>query len=517
MNKKIIAVSATQGCFGINTPIRMYDGTIKMVQDIEVGDVVMGNDSTPRNVLLLHRGKEELFEFEYIDGIKHTYNKSHELILQYSQTKGKRKKGDLLIDTVANYLNFSTDKKRVLCKFSSTIERFLCSDLKIPPYILGVWLGDGTKAGTKITNTDECILQELSMFAVKNKLCLSQVCSDDITYNIVSTTGKYNPFLNSLRFYNLLYNKHIPLDYFNSSLQNRLSLLAGIVDTDGYLDKRNKRRFEITQKNKKLAEDIFYLARSCGIHATLRKITKVCVNNGKKGTYYSISLTRNIYKIPCKLTRKKVNKPNNPQRPTTRVGIRKITSLGIGNYYGFTLDGNNLFLHADCTVLKNCGKTTIVYGIATFLKKLGKNVAVINELARECPFPINQEADDRTQSWIANKQLTKEFEKMDRYDYLVVDRSVLDPICYSLFLGKPEWVSLLQTDYLVAHVKTYYKKLYLLDPVLFDWNIKDGIRDTDTVFRNGVHDQMLNLFEKHQLPYKLIHSSEEIYSDLVKL
>ena len=109
MNKKIIAVSATQGCFGINTPIRMYDGTIKMVQDIEVGDVVMGNDSTPRNVLLLHRGKEELFEFEYIDGIKHTYNKSHELILQYSQTKGKRKKGDLLIDTVANYLKTTTE------------------------------------------------------------------------------------------------------------------------------------------------------------------------------------------------------------------------------------------------------------------------------------------------------------------------------------------------------------------------------------------------------------------------
>lgn len=166
---------------------------------------------------------------------------------------------------------------------------------------------------------------------------------------------------------------------------------------------------------------------------------------------------------------------------------------------------------------QGCGKTTIVYGIATFLKKLGKNVAVINELARECPFPINQDADDRTQSWIANKQLTKEFEKMDRYEYLIVDRSVLDPICYSLFLGKPEWVSLLQTDYLVAHVKTYYKKLYLLDPVLFDWNVVDNVRDTDTTFRNGIHDQMINLFDKHQLDYKLIHSSEEIYSDLVKL
>jgi len=164
-----------------------------------------------------------------------------------------------------------------------------------------------------------------------------------------------------------------------------------------------------------------------------------------------------------------------------------------------------------------CGKTTIVYGVATFLKKLGKNVAVINELARECPFPINQEADDRTQSWIISKQLTKEFEKMDKYEYLVVDRSVLDPICYSLSIGKPEQHSLLQTDYLVAHVKMYYKKLYLLDPTLFAWNVVDNVRDNDEKFRKSIHIQMLDLFEKQKLPYKLIRSTEEIYSDLINI
>ena len=166
---------------------------------------------------------------------------------------------------------------------------------------------------------------------------------------------------------------------------------------------------------------------------------------------------------------------------------------------------------------QGCGKTTIVYGMATFLKKLGKNVAVINELARECPFPINQEADDRTQVWIATKQMTKEFEKMDKYEYLIVDRSVLDPICYSQVIGKPDWTSHLLTDYLVAHIKTYYEKLYLLDPILFDWNVVDNVRDNDMTFRNAVHDRMLELFEKQQLPYKLIRSTEEIYSDLVKL
>ena len=166
---------------------------------------------------------------------------------------------------------------------------------------------------------------------------------------------------------------------------------------------------------------------------------------------------------------------------------------------------------------QGCGKTTVIYGMATFLKKLGENVAVINELARECPFPINQLADDRTQAWIATKQITKEFEKMDRYEYLLVDRSVLDPICYSKVLHKTESISLLLTEYLAEHIRTYYNRLYLLDPVLFDWNVVDNVRDNDTDFRNNVHDTMHTLFEDLKLPYKLIRSTEEIYSDLVKL
>ena len=56
------------------------------------------------------------------------------------------------------------------------------------------------------------------------------------------------------------------------------------------------------------------------------------------------------------------------------------------------------------------GKTNLSYELAGFLKKLGKNTVLINELARECPFPINQVADERTQTWISVKQVLKELE-----------------------------------------------------------------------------------------------------------
>jgi hypothetical protein len=54
-------------CHKINTPIRMFDNTIKLVQDIIIGDIVMGDDSTPRNVLSLGSGIDKMYEITYKD------------------------------------------------------------------------------------------------------------------------------------------------------------------------------------------------------------------------------------------------------------------------------------------------------------------------------------------------------------------------------------------------------------------------------------------------------------------
>jgi hypothetical protein len=59
----ILEVPCGQGkCLGKDTPIMMYDGTLKMVQDVVVGDVIMGDDSTSRNVLSTIQGREQLYK-----------------------------------------------------------------------------------------------------------------------------------------------------------------------------------------------------------------------------------------------------------------------------------------------------------------------------------------------------------------------------------------------------------------------------------------------------------------------
>ena len=61
-------------CHGIDTPIIMFDGSIKKVQDIKVGDQLMGDDSTPRNVLSLARGREMMYDIIPSKGDSYTVN-----------------------------------------------------------------------------------------------------------------------------------------------------------------------------------------------------------------------------------------------------------------------------------------------------------------------------------------------------------------------------------------------------------------------------------------------------------
>lgn len=106
--EKRIAVRSGHGCFGKDTQILMFDRSKKAVQDIEVGDNLMGDDLTRRCVLSLKRGQEELYRFTYDDGKSHIFNKSHILVLMHLSTK------EIIEMQVSDYLK-SDRKKRLAC------------------------------------------------------------------------------------------------------------------------------------------------------------------------------------------------------------------------------------------------------------------------------------------------------------------------------------------------------------------------------------------------------------------
>ena len=75
-------------------------------------------------------------------------------------------------------------------------------------------------------------------------------------------------------------------------------------------------------------------------------------------------------------------------------------------------------------------KTTVAYELAGVLKRKGRTVELLTEIARECPFPLNEQATREAYQWIIARQVQLEIEKSPRADVLVCDRSVLDNFAY---------------------------------------------------------------------------------------
>jgi hypothetical protein len=330
-------------CHGIDTPILMYDGSVKMVQDVVEGDLLMGDDSTPRKVLSLAHGRDQMFKVSSTKGDEYVVNKEHILCLQHTSTKH-----EITEIEVQDYLKLSK-KLQVHLKGYRTGVDFKHTEIDMDPYFLGVWLGDGSQRDPVICNQDATVLKYIAQLCSENNTVLTY--QSGYEYRISSISKKIpNVFLEYLRKYDLINNKHIPTAYKVNTREIRLQVLAGLIDTDGYLTRGS---YEITQKSKTLANDIVFLARSLGFMATVREVEKSCVYKGQRipGQYQRIFISGHIDEIPTKILRKQAS-PRKMNKDVLRYGIH-ITPLGEGDYYGFIIDGNHRYVLGNFTVTHN--------------------------------------------------------------------------------------------------------------------------------------------------------------------
>jgi superfamily II DNA or RNA helicase len=129
----ILQVPCGRGkCLGKNTPVLMYNGIVKYVQNIKVGDLIMGDDSTPRRVLTLAHGLEQMYRVATHLNIEDDYwvNESHILSL-------KTKEGRVVDISVVDYLALPASEKKELFGYRVAVEfeekPLTCGD----PYRLG--------------------------------------------------------------------------------------------------------------------------------------------------------------------------------------------------------------------------------------------------------------------------------------------------------------------------------------------------------------------------------------------
>jgi len=348
-------------CLAKGTKILKYSGEIEKVENIKVGDLLMGDDSTARKILSTTSGQEELYKITPTKGKPFIVNSSHILSLKRTNkgviAKNGRKDhlaGKIVNISIKDYLKLSKKMKGILKLWRTGVD-FKKKSIKINPYLLGIWLGDGNNHNTGITTKDKEIKKTIYKESDSLKLTVNinqNKNKDCPTYTITSGTRNggpdinKNPLLKALKTYNLINNKHIPQDYKVNNRKIRLELLAGLIDSDG---SQQNNCLEFSNKNKTLCEDVLYLCRSLGFAAYIKERYTSC--NGKSFKSFRISISGNLDEIPVKLLRKKCTKRK--QIKDVLVTGFKIKPIGIGEYYGFELDKNHLYLLDDFTVTHN--------------------------------------------------------------------------------------------------------------------------------------------------------------------
>ena len=349
-------------CLSANTPILMFDGSVKMVQDVSVGDLLMGPDSEYRRVESTCRGREMMYRITPNKGDAFECNESHILALQYSDAEHGNAFRNV---SVRDYLSLSKNEKHLLKLYRRGVE-FPDRNVAIDPYILGQWLADGTKAcGTPEISVCDDDVDVLNYLISRGGHLLAKD-KRGLRYSRVSFAGI--GYENSLRANSCLYRDEfkkcvlpcgqigIPDEYKINSREKRLQLLAGLLDGDGFTN-RDKGGYEIITKYTEMRDDILYLARSLGFAAYWSE-KRVDISRLKDSTsneirtYYRITISGFCEDIPVKSFRKKslLRKMN---KDVLRTGF-SVEKIGVGDYYGFEISGNDrLFLLGDFTVTHN--------------------------------------------------------------------------------------------------------------------------------------------------------------------
>lgn len=354
-------------CFAPGTKVMMADGRIKNIENIKIGDKVMGPDGHPRNVLELHSGKDHMYKITPSSGSNvQIVNSKHEIYYGL-----KHKNGSVTFETATpvELMSRFVEKPSRRDKhflYRSTNVHFENTDVPFDPYMLGLWLGDGNSYAPCITTMDPEIMDYAEQFAKEHNM---RIRYEKIPYekalNLYFATTeksergynnqKRNYFTGWLRRLNVLKNKHIPCEYIYTSEENRLKLLAGLIDTDGWYDPTNNNiGFSQCASRKQMVYDAAFIARSLGMKASVRikktKPSKLC--NKSMEDSYVLTIFNGCERIPTKIARKQKARSKTWSLDNNRT-MFKVEYYGVGDYYGFSTDGDHLFLLDDFTIVHN--------------------------------------------------------------------------------------------------------------------------------------------------------------------
>lgn len=347
--KKFVLLNAPTGSgkqISHSTPVLTTKGWVTH-GELEVGDYVFGLDGKPKKILAqsqeLQSNMKITFQRKNSTNITNFSFETHENHIWI--LKKRRKDSPLKEYSTKELLDKNLYNKDREKYWLPVIEPLVMDkkDLPIDPYWLGLWLGDGTKNKPLITQTPEDVDEW------KNTIPYN------ITNEYVEGNGSANAFafsnqglIEKIKKLNLYENKHIPDIYKQSSIEQRLELIAGLIDSDG--NKKENNRYSFSNNNIDLVKDMKEILLSLGFVVseimTYQNKPRDINSNGKlsyfKDTYVIVFNQR--LKIPCRLKRHNIDETKKP-RQISLVKVEKINNGEMGKC--IQVEGGNYLIGKD--------------------------------------------------------------------------------------------------------------------------------------------------------------------------
>ena len=191
------------------------------------------------------------------------------------------------------------------------------ADLGLHPYVLGAWLGGGSAGKPRITHDSrdrECIDRIINAGFPASAVWTHKEAG------VLTTNFAGSELREALQGLGVLHDKHIPSRYLTASVGQRLELLAGLIDTDGRVDKKGRCHFSNT--NRQLIDGVAGLARSMGWKVSSTKYAPRLSTSGIQGKRrcWIVSFQPTMV-IPTALPRKRIKR----LAPKRAIGLKSVT------------------------------------------------------------------------------------------------------------------------------------------------------------------------------------------------
>ena len=426
-------------CARVDTPVFSNRGWIT-VGDVQIGDRLVSREGifAPVYDVWEPEGEVETFKITFNTGDEIVTDAGHKWILHdYAGNQTMLTTGELLERPRIN----KSQKWRV--KVTPAVMPDAPVELPLDPYIMGYWLGDGDKNAPRLAVGDE-----------DTASILSQLDAIGLTYKVSrdSRLGSNVVYIHGIRKYLPMQDKRIPEEYMLGSVEQRMALLQGLMDSDGTINPKDGRA-KWTQANRdELTRDVYRLIASLGYQPRWRKYAASkgsgLVRSGDYGISNEVYFRpdeRPVFRLERKIAKQK---PMASETKTAYRVINSITPMGLGRVKCITVTGSDsLFALGDAMILTHNAKSmTVSIDYVTYRICLDptiriKIVSKTQTMAAEFLYAVKQRLS--SPMWA---ELQKRFAPVEGYKatsdkwtnteiYLARESSEKDPTVQALGIG----------------------------------------------------------------------------------